>query len=58
MHPPPGKFLEKRWQAGDAEVEAEDLDEALADARALRTIQNLWAVENRSSTCRARGKLT
>ena len=36
--PRPGSFLRNTcWQAGDAEVEAEDLDEALADAWALRT---------------------
>ena len=38
LNPSPGSFLRNTcWQAGDAEVEAEELDEALADARALRT---------------------
>ena len=38
LNPSPGSFLRNTcWQAGDVEVEAEDLDEALADARALRT---------------------
>ena len=51
LNPSPGSFFGKTcWQAGDLEVEAEDLDEALADARALRTSQNLAAVERRGNT--------
>ena len=37
LNPSPGSFLRNTcWQAGPAELEAEDLDEALADARVLR----------------------